>query len=464
MASKNKVTNIRSYQKRWQMNIGIIIFGIIFFYLVITVLMYLSSNHITRYEVREGSIIRDHAYTGFAIREEILIQAEAEGYVNYYASENNKVRVGTNIYTLSGSKIESNTTEENENTALTPDERSELTLKIQRFNESFQDESFYDAYTLKADITDTLLSKTAQSKTAQLDALITSGEVPGLSLFPSPKDGVVLYSTDGMESLTLDSVTPDVFDKSNYEQVTFQNNDKISAGTPVYKLITSEIWSLVVPFAEDTAKELLETSVVKVRFLKDGEVLWADLSIIEKDNTYLGCLTFDNSMIRYASDRFLDIELILEDESGLKIPKSAEVEKSFYTVPSEYITQGGDSNADGVFRQTTNKSGDNITEFLKTEIYYRTEDGLTVYLDPSLFEDGDILVKPESNETYTIGAKKPLKGVYNLNAGYAVFKQIEILCESDEYYIVKEGNSYSLSNYDHIALNGSSIQENDIVS
>lgn len=464
MASKNKVTNIRSYQKKWHLNIGLVIFGIIFIYLMITVLLYLTSGHITRYEVREGSIIKDTAYTGFAVREETLVQTETEGYVNYYASENNKVRVGTNIYTLSGSKIEETAAKESENTSFTADERSELTLKIQRFNEAFHEDNYSDTYTLKTSITDVLLSKTAQSKTAQLDTLITSGEVEGLSLFPSPKDGIVVYSTDGKEDITLDNITPDVFDKSNYEQVKFQNNDKVSAGTPVYKLITSEIWNLVVPFTEETAKELIDTEVIKVRFVKDSEIIWANLSIIERDNTYLGCLTFDNSMIRYASDRFLDIELILEDESGLKIPKSAEVEKSFYTVPAEYITQGGDSNSDGVFRQAKAKGGDSITEFLKTEIYYRTEDGLTVYLDPSLFQDGDVLVKPESSETYTIGEKKPLKGVYNLNTGYAVFKQIEILCESDEYYIVKDGNSYSLSNYDHIALNGSSIQENDIVS
>ena len=44
-----------------------------------------------------------------------------------------------------------------------------------------------------------------------------------------------------------------------------------------------------------------------------------------------------------------------------------------------------------------------------------------------------------------------------------MFKQITILCESDTYYIVEEGNSYGLSNYDHIALDSSNIQENDVV-
>ncbi len=54
----------------------------------------------------------------------------------------------------------------------------------------------------------------------------------------------------------------------------------------------------------------------------------ADLSVIEKRRCLLWLPGFDNSMIRYADERYLNIELIFEDESGLKIPKSAVVEKS----------------------------------------------------------------------------------------------------------------------------------------
>ena len=79
-------------------------------------------------------------------------------------------------------------------------------------------------------------------------------------------------------------------------------------------------------------------------------------------------------------------------------------------------------------------------------------------------QDGDILVKPESTETMTLSEKTVLQGVYNINKGYAVFTQVKILCESEEYYIIEEGSKYGLSNYDHIALDGSTVQENDIIS
>ena len=50
-------------------------------------------------------------------------------------------------------------------------------------------------------------------------------------------------------------------------------------------------------------------------------------------------------MIRYADDRYLSVELILEDESGLKIPRSSVIEEEFFVIPQEFITTGGNSSS-----------------------------------------------------------------------------------------------------------------------
>ena len=163
-------------------------------------------------------------------------------------------------------------------------------------------------------------------------------------------------------------------------------------------------------------------------------------------------------MIRYAQERYLNIELILEDETGLKIPRTSVVEKDFYVIPEEYITTGGDSSDSGVLVQTEGKEA----QFKTIDIYDISEEG-EVYVSLSDFEEGTILIKPESSETYTIKEKKPLKGAYNINQGYAVFKVVDILCESDEYYIVQDGDAYGLNNYDHIVQDGNSMKEDEIV-
>ena len=100
MAEK-KLAHIQAYRNKKHMNIGLAIFGIIFIYLVVTILLYLTGTHVSAYEVREGSILRDNAYTGFVLRNEVVVQAEADGYVNYFALEGSKVGVKTRVQSLS---------------------------------------------------------------------------------------------------------------------------------------------------------------------------------------------------------------------------------------------------------------------------------------------------------------------------------------------------------------------------
>ena len=89
MAAK-RTSNITSFRKKWSINIGVFIFGVVFIYLAVTVLMYLTGKHISAYEVREGSILKDNAYTGFIVRQEEVVLAEEDGYVNYFAPEGYK--------------------------------------------------------------------------------------------------------------------------------------------------------------------------------------------------------------------------------------------------------------------------------------------------------------------------------------------------------------------------------------
>ena len=101
---KNK--NVVKYRKPMNFNIGVIIFVIIFIYLVFNVFSYLTETHISVYEVREGSILKDNSYTGLAIRNETVIRSEDNGYVNYFVSAGSKVGAKTQIYSLSDHKLQ----------------------------------------------------------------------------------------------------------------------------------------------------------------------------------------------------------------------------------------------------------------------------------------------------------------------------------------------------------------------
>lgn len=455
--TKSKTTDLRKYKIKRSLNFKLIIILAVFLYLLVTVLLYLTNPKVSIYEVREGSILRDTAYTGFIIREEQVIRSKKSGYINYLTPESGKVGAKTKVYALSNEPLSFKETEEKSD-ALTAEEQSILLVKTQNYSENYNDGQFSDIYTLKTDIISELESKSSQNKQAQIREM-NKQMGDALTIYKASDDGVIVYSTDGYENITVDKITESILDKKNYEKKNFTDNTKINADTPVYKLITNDKWTIVINLDEKTATELKEKKSLKVRFTKDNLTATAGFEIQKSGKLTLGLLTFNSSMIRYAQERYLDIELILEDESGLKIPKSSVVKKEFYLVPEEYLTYGGNSNSRGVLVKTNTDKVD----FLPVSIYYEDFESAMVYLNPLEFEKNIILLKPDSTETYQLGATKNLQGVYNINKGYALFKQINVLCESDEYYIVEEGSDYGLSNYDHIALDGKSVTENDVV-
>ncbi len=452
---------IVKYHKKKQMNIGVIIFGIILIYLVATIAMYITKPKISVYEVREGSILKDTDYTGIVIREEKVITAPESGYINYYIQNNSKVRLGTQVYSLSLEELKFNTTVSDKEAILSTEDQYNIYMEIQDFSNHFKEARFEDTYLTKGNIEEILQDLSNQSRVDLIRTQLKDGSIGDTKLYGANDDGIIVYSVDGLEGLKKSTVTPEHLEREQYVKNEFSNNMKVQEGDPLYKLVTSENWSMYLEISKETYVTLSEKKSIKVRFKKDEQTMWAGLKLEESDGKYYAYLSFANAMIRYVNERYLDIELILEDESGLKIPKTAEVSKEFYVVPKSYISQGGNSNSEGVLRRTIDKNGQEITEFLVTNIYYEDEE--VAYLDPNAFGKNDILVKPDSNETFALREKASLKGVYQVNKGYAVFKQIQILCESDEYYIVKEGSDYGLSNYDHIVLDGNSVKENDVV-
>ncbi len=174
-------------------------------------------------------------------------------------------------------------------------------------------------------------------------------------------------------------------------------------------------------------------------------------------------------MFRYSSDRFLEIELVTNTETGLKIPVSSVVEKEFYIIPASFETVDEGDNA-GFLREVTDKDGNVSTEFVSATIYRRvegdSEDDTSddmYYVDMKDFQEGDILVKPDSQARFEVKETGTLEGVYSINKGYAMFRQITIIDQNEEFCIVESGTSYGIAQFDHIVLDGSSVQEETIL-
>lgn len=91
-APKKKNKKIIKYRKPLHINVGMIIFALIFVYMVFSVYTYIRRDKVQFYEVQEGSIVNNTDYTGIILREEEVKTADRSGYINYYIREGKRRR------------------------------------------------------------------------------------------------------------------------------------------------------------------------------------------------------------------------------------------------------------------------------------------------------------------------------------------------------------------------------------
>ena len=460
---ENRDEKVVKYKKPLTINPGVIVFLVIFAYIIIMILSYFKSEHITPYEVKIGSLAVNNTYEGVILREETVVDCDFSGYINYYAREGEKVSSYSMVYTVdsTGKLAEMIGDDSSDESTVSKENLGEVRKKISDFSVDFDPRKYIDTYEFKYSMEGTVLKLANSTVLANIDKLRAENYSDSIDFGYSPVSGVLLYSTDGYENLTPETISAEQVEGIDYEKKQFHSNDLISKGDAAYKLITSELWTVIIEIDEEKAASLADESYIEVRFLKNNYKSWAAVTVLRQNGKTYAQLDFNNSMITFATDRFVELELLDNAQEGLKIPNSAIVERSFYLVPADYITVGGNSGDEGFNREAYMEDGTLSTEFVKATIYSEI-DG-EYYVDEDVFNVGDYLIKPESNERYAISKQATLIGVYNINKGYADFKQITILNQNEEYAIVKSNSEYGLSVYDHIVLKGDSVKEDDFI-
>lgn len=461
MAGKDNVIKMRRMPS---LNVGVIIFLIIIIYMAFNLFSYLTSSPVAEYEVGQGTIATNHVYRGLIIRDETVVYAGQSGYINYYIKNGQKVSVRDIVYSIDtqGDLSKKITTAAKDGTSLTSQSLSAISDKIDVFRNSYDANNYSTVYTLKDELDSQLTKTLSVNALNELSDAVSSAEANNTFYKKkSEKPGIIVYYTDGYENITTDNFTPENLVSTAYKKVSLENNTQVSAQDVAYKRINSENWNIIIPISDDVAKQLKENEYIKIRFCKDDFSVTVPFTLTKKSGNYYMELSLRTAMVRYVNDRFVDIELVLSEETGLKIPNSAITSKEFYTIPKKYFTQGGDSSSPGLLVKAKDDKKASVT-LIQPTIYYETKKAY--YVDDEYVSAGDVIVQNDSSSTYTVGDDVgSLTGVYNINKGYAVFKQINILSQNDNYAIVDPKTDYGIALYDHIALDGSKVKENQLV-
>lgn len=450
-------------KKIFGLNIATVAFGILLIYMLFTAVLFLTSSHIESYQVSSGPLSRNETYTGLSLREETVCKSQSSGYINYYAREGSKINAGGAVYGLSSGKISES------QTALSTEELSKVRNTMLSFSKSFSPSKFNSTYSFKNQLEGDILQYEGVTDNVSSSAVTIGNQ----NICKAQTDGIILYSIDGYEGKTIDTITAEDFDQNSYHETDLKTDQQIQTGDNVYTNITSELWSLIIPLSDKQAAKLKDRSTIRVKFLKDNMTQSGDFSIVKIDGSKYGKIDFSRGLIRYASDRFLDIELVTNTVTGLKIPLSAIDTKDFYVIPAAYATVDPDSLSVGFNKISKDSDGNSVRTFVQATIYGKTEDKASTdsngnisynyYVDKTAFKEGDAIVKDGSSERFIISTSASLEGVYCINQGYAVFRQVEILDQNEEYAIVSSQTSYGLSRYDRIVRKASQVNEQDIL-
>ncbi len=421
--------------------------------MIIMMVMYLTQTHITSYEVRKGTLTGNYRYEALALREETIVTATHSGSVRYFEREGAKASAGSTVCAIN----ESGDTEIESigDFSMSEDDEERLQDILSSFTINFSSDNFQKTYDLKASVEGLIsevIEENSGSNTSTRNACY------------APASGFVLYKLDGFEDTQESELTSDMFSQSNYSATNLRSQGTVTAGDALFKLVTSEEWTLYFPMDSTLATELADSSTIKFRFLKDNVTFSSSFEIVTNGEESFGKITLDNSLVRYVTDRYLEIELVMNKKSGLKVPISAIASRTFYRIPEEYaIVNESTDDEITLLVESFAEDGSSTVKYL-TATVYSYSDGYYL-VDSELFSEGDYIRVNGTTTRKRLSEDdiETLYGVYNINKGYAVFREITIIDQNEEYCIVESNNTYGLAAYDYIALDASQVTDDQIV-
>ncbi|MBQ8262532.1 MAG: hypothetical protein IJZ00_09625 [Lachnospiraceae bacterium] len=449
--------------KKQNINIIVIAFGAIIIYIAFLVFNYMNKNTISAYQVKEGSLAISNIYTGIALREETVYQCNNSGFIDYFAREGEHVGVGDLIYTIDESGIIDELISGGEmgENSMSDESLNDLREEVINFSAGFESADFDSTYDFLYALDGTVLKLANMNILESLSAAGNGSYADLVKLNRASDAGYVVYNVDGYESLSVNGITPEMFEQTDYEREQLINNTLVDSGDTVYKMISSEDWQIVIPLEKERAEELAQEGYVEIRFLSNQQTLWASIETLQIGENYYGILGLNNSVVSFCTERFIEIELMSSAEVGLKIPLSSIVYKEFFLIPKEYAVEQSEENTYLFMRKTFLEDGTVSTETLVIEVYAENEE--YYYVDDSQLRTGDYLIMPGTLNEYPVSTRGELVGVYNINKGYADFRQIVILYQNEEYAIVKSNTAYGLNVYDYIVLDSATVHDDDFI-
>lgn len=474
MAGKRRSGNVVKMKRKNAKFTGafLVLFAI---YVLFQGVMSMTRENVSIYEVTEKKIADDNLVRGIILRNEKLVTSDQEGYINYYVADGTKVGARTKIYSIdqTGQIYEKLSGTQTGEVKLTSQNTSDIRSEIAAYRAAYSTSHFEEIYSFKYNLDNTISELTNARLLDNVTQILKEQGSQGSFQFGSAgESGIISYTSDGLEALDMNQITSKTFESTSDETKQLRQTESVKAGTPIYRLVTNESWSVVFPLSKEQFKNIQQDKTVTVTLKKIQAKVTPQVTTFTMDGGYYARIDLKRYMIQYINNRYIDLEIKMNDEAGLKIPRSSILKKKFYKIPEEYVvnTQKGE----GVLAVTYKKDGTpeytaRYPQILKLTEKVKNSDGemvdeTTCYISADAFDaDSEIADDTAGTNKLALTELAELDGVYCCNKGYCEFRPIQIAYQNNEYSIIKKDTSGGLSAYDHIILDPKVIREDDII-
>lgn len=459
MFFKNKKVNIdNNNSKKTKKVKGFYIFKVLFIilviiglYIVFNFVKIFNNKNVKIYEVTIGEIVNVDRHKGFIYRDESIATCINNGYINFYVANAERVNRGAFIYTINDTPSVVQSFE------LNSADKKNIRQNIKMYNNNITDYDFSNIYNAK-DSLNGLINEINLVK--QLENIDIEKEIDAKEKGYAKFAGLVSFIIDGYESSKIENYSDEIIKKYDSVKVSTQKKEVVS-GDNIYKIIKNPEFSIAFDSSYDY-DNYQKSNNVYVKFVYENVTTNGRIeSFIGNDGKKHFKLKITDYPEKFIDKRIVEFEIENKKISGYKVPIKSLVSKNCYMIPKTMVEKDVETNEDIFYKVGVNGVREKFTCNISkedTNYYYISIDDTL-----SKLKYGDVLIN-RYNDTYSLSEVTQLNGVYNMNKGYAIFKNVDIIDKTNEYAIVKKQTVNGISLYDHICLNASDIKEGDLIT
>ena len=455
--SHTRRTSKNVVEKKSRISFTYCIAIIVLVYLFAQLFIFFSRDTANYVVAKQGEIVETFSAKGVIIRDEQLVKATSNGIVQYYYPGGKELQKNAKVCTLLddyyGDLLDEKIDEiyqhiqeadSGEYAEAFGSLDTSISSSIASYLRNKTSNSYADIYLLEDDLRD------AVSKRKDMYSLMSSTKVASLlaqqgiyldeqaafrsNMFLS-EAGIIDYSYDGYEGWTVGQIGSNFIDNYDSSYSFFEiNMQQVSVGTPLYRVITSPLWNVVIYISGENTISFVYNSTHEM----SGRI--QSLEQVA-DDQYKLVLKINTNVQDIMNDRIANFVFTKNSHRGIKISESCIVKQSHYFVPNKYIVSSGTE-----YGVLAVESG-GVT-FRGVDII-ATIDGIS-YIE--LSEDllpGTMIQAEGSSEMISLGEMAEVDGVYVVNGGYEQYVIIQVINRSQGYAIVQ-----GLNMYDRVKING----------